>query len=120
MNKKISTPAAMVLILVILLIVIAAFWWFLHGQKAVSPAAAPSEKKNTEQSQSKEATNPKEKGCLDSGGTAETGTCCQSAGDFPSSCLIGACGCAPANSHQVKTCNCEVGKCFDGNSCVGK
>ena len=47
-----------------------------------------------------------------------TSSCCASSGDFPNTCLIGACGCAPANSHQVKTCDCGPGKCFDGSACV--
>lgn len=60
----------------------------------------------------------KEEACISSGGTVETAFCCQSASDFPNTCLIGACGCAPANSHQIKICNCGQGKCFDGNTCV--
>lgn len=59
-----------------------------------------------------------EKSCLSSGGQVVTGMCCISASDFPNSCLIGACGCSPTNSHRVKTCNCGEGKCFDGNSCI--
>jgi hypothetical protein len=61
----------------------------------------------------------KEQACLSSGGKISNSSCCQSSGDFPNSCAIGACGCAPASSHQVKTCDCGEGKCFDGNSCVG-
>ena len=57
-------------------------------------------------------------GCIGSGGTVTTGLCCQSVGDFPSTCGIGACGCAPENSHQVNICDCGTGKCFDGSSCV--
>ncbi|MBN2330548.1 MAG: hypothetical protein JXC85_01925 [Candidatus Aenigmarchaeota archaeon] len=60
---------------------------------------------------------PKEKACTESGGVVSSAMCCLSAGDFPSSCLIGACGCAPGNSHEVKTCDCGEGKCFDGNEC---
>jgi len=56
-------------------------------------------------------------GCTSSGGTVVTGSCCLSSGDFPNSCLIGACGCSPDNSHQVKECDCGEGKCFDGTSC---
>jgi hypothetical protein len=59
-----------------------------------------------------------EQGCIGSGGTVTTALCCQSVGDFPSTCGIGACGCAPENSHQVKTCDCGIGKCFDGSRCV--
>lgn len=60
----------------------------------------------------------KEKTCVDSGGTVSTSPCCQLTGDFPSNCLIGACGCSPDNSHQIKVCDCGPDKCFDGNQCV--
>ena len=56
-------------------------------------------------------------GCVASGGTLGTESCCTSSGDFPSSCLVGACGCAPANSHSVQVCNCPSGQCFDGTRC---
>ncbi len=56
--------------------------------------------------------------CINSGGTVATGTCCESVDDFPNNCLIGACGCAPKYSHQIKTCNCGEGKCWDGTACV--
>lgn len=59
-----------------------------------------------------------ESGCTGSGGTVSTSSCCQSASDFPNSCAIGACGCAPANSHEVKTCACPAGMCFSGTACV--
>lgn len=59
-----------------------------------------------------------EKTCIDSGGTVGTSLCCKSASDFPNNCLIGACGCSPENSHEVKVCDCPEGKCFDGNECV--
>ena len=60
----------------------------------------------------------KDQACLNSGGIVGTSLCCKSANDFPNNCLIGACGCSPTNSHEVKTCECPSGKCFDGNSCV--
>lgn len=56
-------------------------------------------------------------GCAESGGTVGESLCCQSAGDFPNNCLIGACGCAPAYSHTIKVCNCAAGKCWDGTTC---
>ena len=58
------------------------------------------------------------KACTDSGGVVKTAMCCNSASDYPNTCLIGACGCSPDNSHEVKTCDCGEGKCFDGSSCV--
>jgi hypothetical protein len=60
----------------------------------------------------------KEQGCLISGGTVKTSLCCGSASNFPNLCLIGACGCSPASSHEVKTCNCGKGSCFNGIECI--
>ena len=57
-------------------------------------------------------------GCVNSGGTVGTSQCCKAVNDFPNTCLIGACGCSPAGSHEVKVCECPQGKCFDGNECV--
>jgi len=65
-----------------------------------------------------EKTSKKEDTCVNSGGTVETSLCCESASDFPNLCLIGACGCSPENSHQIKTCDCGEGKCFDGTECI--
>ena len=58
-----------------------------------------------------------EQACVESGGTVSTGLCCESAGDFPNTCSIGVCGCAPTSSHEVRLCQCPDG-CFDGTSCV--
>jgi hypothetical protein len=62
--------------------------------------------------------DPREQACKSSGGVVKTLSCCASVGDFPSSCLGGACGCAPASSHPVKVCTCASGMCFDGKTCV--
>ncbi len=59
-----------------------------------------------------------EQDCISSGGSVETSLCCNSTEDFPNNCLVGACGCSPTNSHQVKICDCGEGKCFDGSTCV--
>ena len=56
--------------------------------------------------------------CTASGGTVGMSLCCGTATDFPNTCAIGACGCAPGSSHMVATCACPTGKCFDGSSCV--
>lgn len=56
--------------------------------------------------------------CENAGGTTATSTCCKSAEDFPNLCLIGACGCSPDNSHQIKVCDCGEEKCFNGSACV--
>jgi hypothetical protein len=62
----------------------------------------------------------KEQACIDSGGTVETVLCCLTVDDFPNLCLVGACSCSAENSHEVKTCNCGEGKCFDGEACVSE
>jgi len=59
-----------------------------------------------------------EQACNAADGSVTSAMCCNSAADFPNSCLIGACGCSPANSHSIKICNCGEGRCFDGKTCV--
>ena len=59
-----------------------------------------------------------EQACIDSGGSVDTMLCCLSADDFPNLCGFGACGCSPANSHEVRGCLCGAGRCFDGSGCV--
>lgn len=61
-----------------------------------------------------------EKQCITSGGSVSTSFCCKSSKDFSNSCLIGACGCSPTNSREVKICVCPEGKCFNGNECISK
>lgn len=68
--------------------------------------------------QSRGGLDSQEQACLDSGGKIEETNCCKSVGDFPDLCKIGACGCAPKDSHKVKTCNCGADKCFNGEKCV--
>ncbi len=41
-----------------------------------------------------------------------------SVGDFPNTCLPGACGCSPESSHAVQVCQCPASQCFDGKSCT--
>ena len=60
----------------------------------------------------------KEQACMNSGGTVGTMSCCLSVNDFPNLCNIGACGCSPENSHEVKVCNCREGYCFNGEECT--
>ncbi|MFI5395426.1 MAG: choice-of-anchor Q domain-containing protein [Candidatus Binatia bacterium] len=61
-----------------------------------------------------------EQACLASGGTVTTATCCASTNDFPDTCAIGACGCPPDASHEVRVCDCGTGSCFDGTGCVSQ
>ena len=65
-------------------------------------------------------TPPLAKACVNSGGSVASALCCAQSGDFPNTCLIGACGCAPASSRQVSFCDCGAGKCFDGTECVSQ
>ena len=58
--------------------------------------------------------------CTSTGGQVGQSLCCGSASDFPSSCLVGACSCAPTSSHTVASCSCPNGGCFDPTSgCSG-
>ena len=56
--------------------------------------------------------------CIRSGGNVTTMLCCNSVRDFPNLCLVGACGCAAGDSHQVRVCDCGTDKCFNGTACV--
>jgi hypothetical protein len=56
--------------------------------------------------------------CENSGGHVVTAMCCKGTSDFPNLCLIGACGCSPSNSREIKICDCGSGKCFDGQKCM--
>lgn len=70
------------------------------------------------QEREQEMEQEREQACVQSGGNVTTRLCCGSADDFPNLCLIGACGCAPAGSHQVRVCDCGSGKCFNGTACT--
>lgn len=104
------------LIIVILAIVVGggALWYVntLEQSPASSVSHVAIESPKTEQK------STQEQACIDSGGIVTIASCCKSSNDFPSSCLIGACGCALENSHEVKACDCGEGKCFDGEKCV--
>ena len=56
--------------------------------------------------------------CINSGGRVETSLCCNSVSNFPNTCSIGACGCAPENSHYVQICICSIGGCWNGDNCI--
>lgn len=59
--------------------------------------------------------------CINTLGQISSSACCAGAGDLSSTCLVGACGCSPANSHAVTTCVCPTGECFDPiYGCVGR
>jgi hypothetical protein len=64
--------------------------------------------------------NPIGQACLDAGGTVSSGLCCASVADYPNTCSVGSCGCAPAGSHTVQLCECGAGRCFDGTTCVSR
>jgi len=75
---------------------------------------------NTKNKKQIEVVQEKAINCTMSGGQIVDASCCLSASDFPNTCLIGACGCAPENSHQIKICDCGEDKCFDGQKCVSR
>jgi hypothetical protein len=52
--------------------------------------------------------------CEKTGGTVELRSCCESVGNFPNLCLVGACTCLPENSHEVLVCQCPEGFCWNG------
>ncbi|MBX3023302.1 hypothetical protein KF840_00155 [bacterium] len=64
------------------------------------------------------APDPLAQACRDSGGTVSSALCCLGSSDFPATCDIGACGCAPSASHQVARCDCPNGTCWNGSDCV--
>lgn len=90
------------IILIIVVIIIAIGAWYVFKKPAIAPGPEISEQ---------------EKACTDFGGSVKTANCCKSASDFPNTCLIGACGCSPENSHEIKICDCGKG-CWDGIKCV--
>lgn len=50
--------------------------------------------------------------CLTTGGQVGSGLCCTSVSEFPGTCSVGACGCAPSSSHTIPTCTCPGASCF--------
>jgi hypothetical protein len=51
--------------------------------------------------------------CLQTGGTESTRLCCLGAGPFPDTCRVGPCACPPDASHNMRVCECGVGRCYD-------
>jgi eight-cysteine-cluster-containing protein len=92
-----------IIVIIIIIIVVGLGYWVY--QSAITPITP-------------EGLTKEEKACLNFGGQVSTSLCCKSTNDFPNLCLIGACGCSPENSHQVKICDCGPDKCFDGKECV--
>lgn len=43
--------------------------------------------------------------------------CCASVGDYPNTCVPGACACSVQNSRVVNLCNCPSGTCWNGTAC---
>lgn len=73
--------------------------------------------------ESKNENNAASQNCIDSGGKVTTIDCyCPNSKDFMNNCLIGGCSCSPSSGYikAVKSCECESGKCFDGNSCISR
>ena len=51
--------------------------------------------------------------CLQTGGTESIRLCCSGADNFPNTCRVGPCSCPPDVSHDVRVCECGVGRCYD-------
>jgi len=96
---------------IVIIITGTAAWASIHFSKTKIPA----ENKKTADI---ETPSSREQACLNSGGTVTVASCCESTEDFPDNCAIGACGCAPEYSHEVKFCGCGEDKCFDGKKCT--
>ena len=47
------------------------------------------------------------------GGTPMMGLCCASQSDYPNTCNVGTCTCAPSGSKMVEKCQCGIGKCYN-------
>jgi hypothetical protein len=59
--------------------------------------------------------------CTSTGGTVTTANCCANGvASFPDTCIIGACGCAPASSVTIMICSCAAGCFSPGVGCVAK
>ena len=61
-----------------------------------------------------------EDACVDSGGTVVIVGCnCEGVSDFFDNCAVGACTCSSElPSHDVRSCDCGEGRCFNGTECV--
>ena len=100
-SNKIIIPIIIIFLLIAFAISFYRYWW-LPRERVKKEIPVDSQ----------------EMGCINSGGTVSTSLCCEGVDDFPTTCAIGACGCPPEDSHEVKTCNCGPDKCFDGSKCV--
>jgi hypothetical protein len=50
--------------------------------------------------------------CTATGGAVVTAQCCSSSSDFPDTCGVGGCTCAPQYLKDIQKCDCGSGKCF--------
>lgn len=57
-------------------------------------------------------------GCTATGGAEHYPLCCPGVADFPVTCGADPCGCPEIESHNVASCECGEGRCFDGLCCV--
>lgn len=78
----------------------------------INDAATDATTEDMSESDGSTGSTPEER-CVETGGTVTSGLCCAATDDFPSSCSIGACGCAPDSSHEIQKCECPGAMCFD-------
>jgi hypothetical protein len=106
MNKKIIL--IFIVVIVVFMVAAAVAYWALKSNQTEN--ISPEDK----------ALADLEASCKNSGGSVISAMCCGQTENFPNLCLIGACGCSPESSHQVKICDCPPGKCFNGSECVAQ
>jgi hypothetical protein len=83
-----------------------AFWW-----PATDTGPAPAD--DATAADARELSDaPSKNVCTSTGGTVSTAACCFGTADYPNTCSIGPCGCAPEDSTQVTVCSCPAQKCF--------
>jgi len=99
MDKKTTIIIGIIVLVIIVLVVL--YFTLFQKQEPIVPEVSEAETS-----------------CTESGGVVAMASCCLSSTDFPSTCVIGACGCSAENSKETKVCLCPEGSCFDGTTCV--
>lgn len=133
LNRGVSTPLAVGIIAIAALLCAGAIIYYLNAPETIdAPLLLESHDQNKTQENENlpiqendiiPAPQTKEQLCISSGGTVSTITCyCNGTPDFYDSCVIGGCACPPnpENARQIKSCECQEGKCFNGTICVSQ
>jgi hypothetical protein len=110
LNKKATGGLGIIIFLILLGIV---YYFFIYQDGVHNPF-----KKNIGNDALEDPYINQIQGCINSGGNITSSDCCEAVGDFPNTCSIGACGCAPFSSHNIRVCNCGQNKCWNGTQCI--